>query len=45
MTKVKREKSFAVYWISFKCRENLSSFASSVLKVLPFLKAFMGKLS
>ena len=38
-----REKSFAVHWISSKCRENFVVFASSILKVLPLLKTFIGK--
>ena len=42
-TKVKREKSFVVYWISSKCRENFRGFALSVLKVLPLLETFIGK--
>ena len=40
MTKVKREKSFMVYWISSKTSV---VFASSVLKVLQLLKPFVGK--
>ena len=40
MTKVKREKSFVVYRIS---SENFYGFTSSVLKVLPLLKAFVEK--
>ena len=27
MTKVKREKSFAAHWISFKCKETFCSFS------------------
>ena len=43
MTKVKGEKSFLVYWISSKWRESFHGFVSSVLKVLPLLKAFVEK--
>ena len=42
-TKVKREKSFTVYWIFIQMEGKLFGFASPVLKVLPLFKAFVGK--
>ena len=42
-TKVKREKSFTVYWIFIQMEGKLCGFALPVLKVLPLFKAFVGK--
>ena len=42
--KSQARESFAIHWISFKCiKKTFVVFASSALKVLPLLKAIVGR--
>ena len=43
MTKVKREKSFAVHWISSKCKENFCSFCFICMESAPESQALLSR--